>query len=1140
MYKGPLELPKNKVDIMRRYNDSVEEEDFLISFLFDRFDRDNHKSDMKIKTMTCNTLRPTLRPLEGKYALHRGWQLISKAHCMPTHFRHVDGDTDDLLLKELNDYFNMLQNYYHGSIGAKSMKYAAPNDLLIMLAMQLSNGNIDRAVDDFLETQMKSMWKDVSEPYFFSLPIVKDGFNDSFLSRDIPQCLSALIEVDSREIDDLEIERDPSGVDESELDRDDTTSVDSKAKKGDNFAFLQAVDNIGFDFDKQIDSNSQVNTFAREEDPPLKRPSHSYSRKMQFTPVYNTVIHPFKGDISHNFRNVQSASDGELYVPSELNDITDFLKPSLPLFRNGMEGIFHENEDGEIERNDHSDVANEENVDQHHIIDLDDRYERIISNLDFSQRSSNQCQRCSVHVDEFDERTVNILHSRLSHPKVDFNDLVALLKATRASLNSKPSSKGSEERIGISTPIPMEHFEATEKVIPVNFSTNHQSGSIGSISETITRSINGVNIEEGQTKYVNMNETQLNSKTVDLLHSGNSYSGTKPNESRDIIRNGEETHDMQLKNVSVVFGNETREDCQIIAKSSGYYTVQIPVNALNDGEIVLTEKTFSGAAADAAARAQLLDGTPHYIVPSTAAQQSVLNHGNGAATAAVVIAKAKEEKILKEATPALRDDPEYEKYFKMLQMDVSLDDVKDALKKDGKDPDVMDGDHSKPAMKAVLLKDDPDFIKYFKMLDMGLSLEVVKKSLTKDGKNPGIMDLDHNKPLKVQTIPEREDVKENTDSKEGGNEILFKDDPEYVKYFKMLKMGLPVGAVKNALVRDGKDPAIMDLDPEKSLKSQQNSGDDGDDDEEEDSGPPLKEDPEYVKYFKMLKMGLPVGAVKNALVRDGKDPAIMDLDPEKSLKSQQKSDEEEEDSGPPLKEDPEYIKYFKMLKMGLPVGAVKNALVRDGKDPAIMDLNPDKSLKSQQNSGDDDEEEKDTGPPLKEDPEYVKYFKMLKMGLPVGAVKNALVRDGKDPAIMDLDPEKSLLSQTKKSKKKSNTTKKKVKKKAEPKKPKVRRKKIYWNAIDDSKVKEDSIWGQIQGMVDMKKLEYDSSEFELLFTETLDPSQKKKAAASKGKDTAKQKKSVQVIEAKKGMNGGIILARLKLDYSEMAQIIDHM
>ena len=60
-----------------------------------------------------------------------------------------------------------------------------------------------------------------------------------------------------------------------------------------------------------------------------------------------------------------------------------------------------------------------------------------------------------------------------------------------------------------------------------------------------------------------------------------------------------------------------------------------------------------------------------------------------------------------------------------------------------------------------------------------------------------------------------------------------------------------------------------------------------------------------------------------------------------------------------------------MLGMGLPKDAVKNALSRDGKDPSIMDLDPEKSLKFQ-TGGDGGEEEKDTGVPLKDDEEYKK------------------------------------------------------------------------------------------------------------------------------------------------------------------------
>ena len=58
-----------------------------------------------------------------------------------------------------------------------------------------------------------------------------------------------------------------------------------------------------------------------------------------------------------------------------------------------------------------------------------------------------------------------------------------------------------------------------------------------------------------------------------------------------------------------------------------------------------------------------------------------------------------------------------------------------------------------------------------------------------------------------------------------------------------------------------------------------------------------------------------MGAVQNAMTRDGLDPAIMDLDHDKSVASQMKGDDDDVDDGPPLKEDPKYEKYFKMLKM---------------------------------------------------------------------------------------------------------------------------------------------------------------------------------------------------------------------------------
>ena len=48
-------------------------------------------------------------------------------------------------------------------------------------------------------------------------------------------------------------------------------------------------------------------------------------------------------------------------------------------------------------------------------------------------------------------------------------------------------------------------------------------------------------------------------------------------------------------------------------------------------------------------------------------------------------------------------------------------------------------------------------------------------------------------------------------------------------------------------------------------------------------------------------MGIPLPAVKQALMKEGKDPSIIDMDPEKPFVKPV-----------PLKDDPEYSKFFKV------------------------------------------------------------------------------------------------------------------------------------------------------------------------------------------------------------------------------------
>jgi len=100
-------------------------------------------------------------------------------------------------------------------------------------------------------------------------------------------------------------------------------------------------------------------------------------------------------------------------------------------------------------------------------------------------------------------------------------------------------------------------------------------------------------------------------------------------------------------------------------------------------------------------------------------------------------------------------------------------------------------------------------------------------------------------------------------------------------------------------------------------------------------GVSLKQDPAFAKYFKMLKMGIPLAAVKQGMVKDGLDPTIMDQNHNKPYTPP-----------PPIKSDERFTKYFKMLKMMIPREAVKQAMVKDGLNPGILDETVDAPLKA--------------------------------------------------------------------------------------------------------------------------------------------------------------------------------------------------
>lgn len=218
------------------------------------------------------------------------------------------------------------------------------------------------------------------------------------------------------------------------------------------------------------------------------------------------------------------------------------------------------------------------------------------------------------------------------------------------------------------------------------------------------------------------------------------------------------------------------------------------------------------------------------------------------------------------------------------------------------------------------------------------------------------------------------------------------------------------------------------------------------------------------------------------------------------------------DSGrPALKNDPKYAKYMKMLKVGMPFPVVQHAMTRDGLDPTILEGDHNKPVP-----------EAPAAVPLKEDPAYTKYFKMLKLGLPLGAVKNAMERDGLDSSVMDGDHNAPL------SAKKPNVSSTKKKEKDTH-----RRTRLHWETL--GQVNSNSVWAALADDEEMMSIEIDETEFTKLFQAEIKSSP---TVAQSGNSGSSSRNAVQVIDPKRANNGGIILARLRMSYDDMATIVD--
>ena len=333
---------------------------------------------------------------------------------------------------------------------------------------------------------------------------------------------------------------------------------------------------------------------------------------------------------------------------------------------------------------------------------------------------------------------------------------------------------------------------------------------------------------------------------------------------------------------------------------------------------------------------------------------------------------------------------------------------------------------------------DPKFKKYKMLLKMHLPRGAVEQKMAADGLGD-LTDEFFDYIEDPDTHPTAGGGSDSGGSGEGGTgaALKIKDDPKFAKYFKMLKMHLPRGAVEQKMAADGVDTSILDEDPEgispnsppgstltgggggsssnggngagaATSAGQAQTAGSGGGGVLIQRGVPNKND---VLGFRVSRdqFVLAMCMASGLLTIGGNDVAAVGVTPPSRAKGRggSSSDGSRRTSGSDggrggsgvlkVRDDPAFTKYFKMLKMHLPRGAVAQKMVADGLSSDILDMDPDEPSPNQPESL---REEKEKGS-LRDDPKMQKFFKMAKLHLPEGAIRQKMMADGIPEELQD-------------------------------------------------------------------------------------------------------------------------------------------
>ncbi|OQR81867.1 formin-homology 2 domain-containing protein, partial [Thraustotheca clavata] len=303
------------------------------------------------------------------------------------------------------------------------------------------------------------------------------------------------------------------------------------------------------------------------------------------------------------------------------------------------------------------------------------------------------------------------------------------------------------------------------------------------------------------------------------------------------------------------------------------------------------------------------------------------------------------------------------------------------------------------------------------------------------------------------------------------------------------------------------------------------------------AGVMVKDHPDYAKYFKLLSMGLPAEQVKMKMQQASVDPDLLDT-PEKIIGGAPPP-ATASPAGVTVKDDERYMKYFKLLKMGMPPEQIKMKMAADGLQPDLLDT-PDAILSDGKSVAEPTPAPALAPAPSTDDPVVGKYIKLLKMGMPLEQVQLKMQASGVDPALLQgatttppptsnnaPGPPKpgdlqNMLLRKQSSKKKEEVP---ALPKKESKKPGTEMRSLFWTRIPVNVVRS-TVWNKLSD----DKVPLDPFEMELFFRKNTTSDGKKEEDSFKKK---KESNTVLLLDSKTQQNVGIAIARYKLSAAEV-------